>query len=189
MINSSSIGNGPPSGAVVPVAVDVSKSNTHFAPYLLENKTGVAVKYIMCAKFAEMEGNTKEKFSEKTVTGIVASGECAPLVYPSFFTDLSTESKHFSVLSREVRVQLDGMRSPSAPLRVDKGNFGHFLAELSGASALWGSPGLAPLPDDHEDLARTFKTPVLYNVSIHHYSKKITLSSTVTILSKSVFQV
>lgn len=181
-----------------------SSSTRRYAPYWLQNDTGVPLSYWLCGASRNKENDDDGKTSSfgsarsswGSLNGEVVQPGCSVPLYVEegpdevFVRRRAGQSadgynarKIFNMLllHRMICVQLEGTSRPSVPMSIDLVGSVSFEAVFSDDSGDGGSrPSKGSFQEIESERGGSFSAPVIFEVTVQRYSKLVRLCSMVS---------
>lgn len=183
-----------------------NKSFVGYAPYWLQNDTGVSIKYwlVGALRLEDADGFADGKDSGEGSSQNVVDPGCSVPIYIeetpeqvfhkgrlNSSSERLSDKKFFGGQHRMIRVQLEGTSNASFPMSMDLVGAHTFYVAFSHPSSNLLDGGKrrkeksrteakSSESGDIEGGTNAFQTPVVFEVSGHYYSKVIRIYSTVS---------
>lgn len=166
-----------------------------YAPYILQNLTSLPLMYNV---YQGLLGSDEFDVLDMEDGKLVQPGDSVPIYlhetpdeqlyrYRPYSSDRLSEKQLNSVSHHFMTVQLDGTSVPSVPISMDLVGLSYFEVDFSKASKTeeferTGDTSKHKMNNEeaaNSNLSSGFVVPVVFDVSVQHYSKLIRLYSTV----------
>ncbi|CAM6098991.1 unnamed protein product [Calypogeia fissa] len=184
-----------------------SSSMRRYAPYWLQNDTGVPLSYWLCGASRSKENDDDAKTSSfgsarsswGSLSGDVVQPGCSVPLYveegpdEAFVRRRAGKSSdgynarkifNMLLLHRMICVQLEGTSRPSVPLSIDLVGSVSFEAIFSDDSGDGGSrPNKGSFQEIESERGGSFSAPVIFEVTVQRYSKLVRVCSMVSLVN------